>query len=82
MLLDKGGIKVLDGIKLDNQLTLKCKIILDYLGGLNIITRVLIKRIRQSKSQREDVMTMEVEIEVIWGHPSENVGSFLEAEKD
>ena len=27
-------------------------------------------------------MTMEVEIEVIWGHPSENVGSFLETEKD
>ena len=38
MLLDKGGIKVLDGIKLDNQLTLKCKIILDYLGGPSVCT--------------------------------------------
>lgn len=38
MLLDKGGIKVLDGIKLDNQLTLNKKIFPDYPGGPSVCT--------------------------------------------
>ena len=42
------GIKGTNGIKVANQLTLKWKRILDYPGGLNIITSVL-----KSESQRQ-----------------------------